>query len=145
MASLMAQPAVAHALTDIEDMQTELLVDLIELNEIPAPPFGEQARAERFAEKLREAGLTDVSIDAEGNAIGRRPGRSGERVVALTAHLDTVFPAETDVRVRVEGDTLYAPADVLARSERLLLHAASLSFPHPGSGRLVSFCSPCPF
>jgi acetylornithine deacetylase/succinyl-diaminopimelate desuccinylase-like protein len=109
MASLMAQPVVAGALSDIEGMQTELLDDLIELTEIPAPPFGEQDRAERFAEKLREAGLTDVSIDSEGNVIGRRPGRKGKRSIALTAHLDTVFPAETDVRVRIEGDTLYAP------------------------------------
>jgi tripeptide aminopeptidase len=109
MASLMAEPAVANALTDIEGMQTELLDELIELTEIPAPPFGEQDRAKRFAEKLRGSGLTDVSIDSQGNVIGRRPGRSGKRSIALTAHLDTVFPAGTDVRVRVEGDTYYAP------------------------------------
>ena len=109
VARLMPQPAVAGALSDIEAMQPELLDDLIELTEIPAPPFGEQDRALRFAEKLREAGLTDVSIDSVGNVIGRRPGRDGKKTVALTAHLDTVFPIETDVRVRVEGDTLYAP------------------------------------
>jgi tripeptide aminopeptidase len=108
-ASLLGDPAVASAMRDIESMQTGLLDDLIELTEIPAPPFGEQARAARFAEKLREAGLTDVSIDSVGNVIGRRPGRSGQRIIALTAHLDTVFPAETDVHVRVEGDTFYAP------------------------------------
>ena len=86
-----------------------MLGDLIELNEIPAPPFGEEKRAQRFADMLREAGLTDVSIDDVGNVIGRRPGRTGSRVIAYTAHLDTVFPAKTDVTVRIEGDTLYAP------------------------------------
>jgi len=106
---LLAHPAVRAALADIEAMQPALLDDLIELTEIPAPPFGEAKRAERFAQKLREAGLTDVSIDSEGNVIGRRPGLSGQRVVAVTAHLDTVFPLETDVTVRVEGDTLFAP------------------------------------
>ena len=109
VARLVAQPSVAGALSDIEAMQPELLDDLIELTEIPAPPFGEQDRALRFAEKLREAGLTDVSIDEVGNVIGVRPGRSGRKTIALTAHLDTVFPIETDVRVRVEGDTFYAP------------------------------------
>jgi acetylornithine deacetylase/succinyl-diaminopimelate desuccinylase-like protein len=58
---------------------------------------------------LREAGLTDVTIDEVGNAIGRRPGRSGERVIAYAAHLDTVFPAETDVTVRFDDEKMYAP------------------------------------
>jgi acetylornithine deacetylase/succinyl-diaminopimelate desuccinylase-like protein len=44
-----------------------------------------------------------------GNVIGRRPGKTGDRVVAYTAHLDTVFPVETDVTVRTEGNTFYAP------------------------------------
>lgn len=83
--------------------------ELIELTEIPAPPFNEQVRAERFAEMLREAGLEDVYIDAVGNAIGRRPGQSGDRVIAYSAHLDTVFPEGTDVTVRFDDDTMYAP------------------------------------
>lgn len=83
--------------------------DLIELTEIPAPPFEEDKRAARFAEMLREAGLTDVSIDDVGNAIGRRPGKSGDRVVGYSAHLDTVFPAETDVTVRFDDEKMYAP------------------------------------
>ena len=60
-------------------MTPRLRDELIELNEIPAPPFGEDERGRRFAEMLREAGLDDVTIDAEGNVIGRRQGRSGER------------------------------------------------------------------
>jgi acetylornithine deacetylase/succinyl-diaminopimelate desuccinylase-like protein len=83
--------------------------DLVELTEIPAPPFEEQARGERFAEMLREAGLTDVTIDDVGNAIGRRPGTTGDRVIAYAAHLDTVFPAGTDVTVRYDDEKMYAP------------------------------------
>lgn len=83
--------------------------DLIELTEIPAPPFGESARAARFAEMLRDAGLNDVSTDEVGNVIARRPGLKRDRAVALVAHLDTVFPSETDVTVRREGDRLTAP------------------------------------
>ncbi len=83
--------------------------DLIELTEIPAPPFEESARAARFAEMLRDAGLDDVSTDEVGNVIARRPGLKRDRAVALVAHLDTVFPPETDVSVRREGDRLTAP------------------------------------
>ena len=83
--------------------------DLIELTEIPAPPFGEENRARRFAEMLRQAGLSDVTIDDVGNVIGRRPGKSGDRVIAYSAHLDTVFPPETDVTVRFDDEKMYAP------------------------------------
>lgn len=109
VSDLLDNAVVQAAMSDIVVTDGELFDETIELTEIPAPPFAEEMRAQRFAEKLREAGLTDVSIDAEGNAIGRRPGRSGDRTVLLSAHLDTVFPIETDVSVRVEGDTLYAP------------------------------------
>ncbi len=100
---------VHQAMGDIVASDAQLLDETIELTEIPAPPFAEEMRAQRFAQKLREAGLTDVSIDEEGNVVGRRPGRSGDRTVVLSAHLDTVFPAETDVTVKIDGDTLYAP------------------------------------
>ena len=107
--ALSERPAVRAALQHVVEMESRLLDDLVELTEIPAPPFGEGPRGERFAELLRQAGLTDVTTDAAGNVIGRRPGRSGKRVIAFTAHLDTVFPIETGVTVSVEGDTYIAP------------------------------------
>ena len=103
------RPAVRAALQHLVEMEPRLLEDLVELTEIPAPPFGEGPRGERFAEMLAEAGLTDVTTDEAGNVIGRRPGHGGNRVVAFTAHLDTVFPIDTDVSVRVEGDRYIAP------------------------------------
>lgn len=106
---LAQQPAVQAALEHIEDLDSELLRDLIEITEIPAPPFAEGRRAEHYGEMLREAGLTDVAIDEVGNVIGRRPGSRGERVIAYSAHLDTVFPEDTDLTVRQEGNRLYAP------------------------------------
>ena len=109
MAALLSDARVQKLLPYIKAMSSGLRDDVIELTQIAAPPFGEEQRGLRFAELLRDAGLSDVHIDAAGNVIGRRPGRSGQRVVAYTAHLDTVFPADTDVTVRVDGDTLYAP------------------------------------
>jgi tripeptide aminopeptidase len=81
----------------------------IRLCEIPSPPFAEGPRAEYFGNKLRELGLSDVGIDGEGNCVGVRPGLSGEPLVVLSAHLDTVFPAGTDCTVRRERNRLYAP------------------------------------
>ena len=107
--ALKADPRVAAALAYVIDIEPRSQQDLVELTQIPAPPFMEQRRAERFAELLREAGLTEVYIDEVGNAIGRRPGKNGNRVIAYSGHLDTVFPEGTDVTVRFEGDRMYAP------------------------------------
>ena len=83
--------------------------DQIELTEIPAPPFGEEVRAAEFLARMEALGVDDAWIDEEGNAIALRRGRSGNEVVAISAHLDTVFPEGTDVTVRMRGDTLFAP------------------------------------
>ncbi len=109
IAALSVDPRVGAALEHVVSIEPRSHRDLVELTEIPAPPFKEDRRAARFAELLREAGLADVAIDEVGNAIGRRPGRSGERTIAYSAHLDTVFPEGTDVTVRFDGDRLNAP------------------------------------
>ncbi len=109
IAALSVDPRVGAALEHVVSIEPRSRRDLVELTEIPAPPFKEDRRAARFAELLREAGLADVAIDEVGNAIGRRPGRSGERTIAYSAHLDTVFPEGTDVTVRFDGDRLNAP------------------------------------
>jgi acetylornithine deacetylase/succinyl-diaminopimelate desuccinylase-like protein len=83
--------------------------DVIAITEVPAPPFKEEARAKAFAEMLRERGLTDVEIDEEGNVVGLRKGTQGGPAVVVSAHLDTVFPEGTDVKVRREGEKLHAP------------------------------------
>ena len=84
-----------------------MVVDIINLTEIPAPPFKEAARAKAYLEMLRAAGLTDVEQDAEGNVMGLRrgtgPGRDNAPLIAVAAHLDTVFPDGTDVKVKREG------------------------------------------
>lgn len=102
-------PAVREAFRRIEALDAWGMERLLELTQIPAPPFGEEARAARYAELLREAGADSVWTDAEGNVLALRRGRRGERTVALGGHLDTVFPEGTDVTVRQVGDTLFAP------------------------------------
>ena len=85
------------------------VTELITLTEIPAPPFKEAARAKAYAQLLRKVGLTDVEIDAEGNAMGIRKGTGDGALVAVLAHLDTVFPEGTDVKVKRDGTRLAAP------------------------------------
>ena len=83
--------------------------EVIKLTEIPAPPFKEAVRAQAYMEMLKAHGLADVEIDAEGNAMGVRKGTGGGGLVVVSAHLDTVFPEGTDVKVKREGSRLAAP------------------------------------
>ncbi|WP_438728645.1 M20/M25/M40 family metallo-hydrolase [Parasphingorhabdus sp. DH2-15] len=110
IANISAQPKVSAALQSLEDMREKNIERLIAITEIPAPPFAEEARAADFAQRLRDIGLTDVTIDSTGNVIARRAGTGKETgALALVAHLDTVFPAGTDVTVRREGNQYFAP------------------------------------
>lgn len=106
---LAAEPRVAEAFRLLEELDGWALERTIELTEIPAPPFMEEVRGRRYGELLAEAGADSVWTDGEGNVIALRRGRGGERTVALSGHLDTVFPLETDVTVTQVGDTLFAP------------------------------------
>jgi acetylornithine deacetylase/succinyl-diaminopimelate desuccinylase-like protein len=102
-------PAVRTAEQFVEGDHERTVRETITLNEIPAPPFKEAERARAFAQMLRDSGLTNVEIDAEGNVIGVRRGNGSGAMVAIAAHLDTVFPEGTDVRVKQQGNRLAAP------------------------------------
>ncbi|REL33382.1 M20/M25/M40 family metallo-hydrolase [Rhodohalobacter sp. SW132] len=107
--SLVGKATIQQAFTFIEEFDEQTVQNQILINEIPAPPFMEDVRAEKYLEMMMAYGLTDVSIDEEGNVIGKRPGTTGEKTIVISAHLDTVFPEDTDVTVEVRNDTLYAP------------------------------------
>lgn len=80
------------------------------VTEIPAPPFGEAARAAWVRARLAARGLAPWEDEA-GNVLVELPGGTGERM-ALCAHLDTVFPAGTDTTVRERDGRLFAPGIV---------------------------------
>jgi acetylornithine deacetylase/succinyl-diaminopimelate desuccinylase-like protein len=102
-------PAVQRALEYLRSTEAETLDNQASICEIAAPPFDEQERAEEYSRRLAELGLEDVRIDAEGNAIGERPGAGDGPTVVLSAHLDTVFPPGTDVTVTREEGLLSGP------------------------------------
>ena len=79
-----------------------------ELVAIAAPPFGETARGAWLADRFHELGLNDVQMDEVGNVFGVRPGY-GTLFVALSAHIDTVFPAATPLSIRQQGSRLFGP------------------------------------
>ena len=110
IAEIRSSRAVGSAFDLIESIRPRTRRDHIAITETPAPPFKEHVRAALYAEMLEEAGADSVWIDAEGNVLGLRRGTNPDRrTLALAAHLDTVFPEGTDVRVKVRGDTLFAP------------------------------------
>ena len=109
VAAVAASEKGRRALQIALDEVDRAMLEQIELCEIEAPTFAEEKRAARLAELLRAYGLKDVVIDPIGNVVGRRPGRGNGPVLALGAHMDSVFPASTNVKVRREGNRYIAP------------------------------------
>jgi di/tripeptidase len=111
VARVMASPGYKAAVAVLDRDHERTVADIVTLTEIPAPPFKEEARARAYLAMLKEAGLTDVEIDAEGNAMGLRrgTGKAGRPLVVIAAHLDTVFPEGTPIKVKREGTRLLAP------------------------------------
>lgn len=109
VSSLARDPAVAAALEGARASEAQTLRDQVRFCETPAPPFGERARGEILRREFERLGLQNVRVDTAGNVLGDRPGQRPRPHLMVAAHLDTVFPAETDVRVRQEGTMLRGP------------------------------------
>jgi len=106
-AQLHDDPRVARVLDILRSSASATTEEQIRITEIPAPSFQEATRAAYLKKLLSAAGLR-VETDATGNVIGEWAGSSPD-IVMVTAHLDTVFPAGTDVHVKREGGRLLAP------------------------------------
>ncbi|HKE05849.1 MAG TPA: M20/M25/M40 family metallo-hydrolase [Blastocatellia bacterium] len=108
IAELLRDGRIARAFDFIDASQARFNAELIRICEIPAPPFKERERGLYFAARFAELGLADVHTDSEGNVIGFYRGESEEPLLVMSAHLDTVFPEGTDVKVRRVGSRLCA-------------------------------------
>jgi acetylornithine deacetylase/succinyl-diaminopimelate desuccinylase-like protein len=108
VARLSASPEIRSAFNWFRTQEPQLAQWQLEMARIAAPPFGEGPRAAWLAERFRELGLDDVRVDDVGNVFGIHPG-FGRRYIALSAHIDTVFPAGTPLNVRQQGSRLYGP------------------------------------
>src|SRR5271168_2524648 len=116
-ARLAEQPQVQAALEWLQKNVASVNETQIRLTEIPAPSFQEGARAAAVKSMFEQAGLR-TEIDSTGNVVATLPGAAtaaassssdGRDTIVLSAHLDTVFPAGTDVKVLREGDRWIAP------------------------------------
>lgn len=102
-----ADPRIARVLEILRGSSNATTEEQIRITEIPAPPFQESVRAAYMKKVLASTGLR-AEMDDTGNVIGEWSGSSPD-VVMVTAHLDTVFPAGTEVHVKREGGRLLAP------------------------------------
>ncbi len=108
-ARLMKDPDVKAAIDAARRNEPQTIEEQVRLCEIPAPPFKEARRAEAYKRAFESLGLKNVRIDKVGNVLGERPGLAARPHLVFSAHLDTVFPEETDVRVKREGTLLRGP------------------------------------
>ena len=136
---VMESDAFAAARRTIHDTDERTLAEQVELTEIEAPPFGEEVRGARMAQLMTSSGLHDVTTDEIGNVLGwlSHAGATPAPLI-VSAHLDTVFPAGTDVRVRREGARFFGPgigddgrglAALLAVARALVSNQVSITRP----------------
>ncbi|HXK07681.1 MAG TPA: M20/M25/M40 family metallo-hydrolase [Verrucomicrobiae bacterium] len=106
---LLGDPAVRTAMDAVVRNEPQILDLQVRVCEIPAPPFKEEVRGRELARLFGELGLKDVRTDKAGNVIGVRPGKAARPNLVFSAHLDTVFPEGTNVKVTREGDVMKGP------------------------------------
>jgi tripeptide aminopeptidase len=108
-AALLKTPALQTAFEAVKRNEPAFTNEEARICEIPAPPFKEEVRGKELERLFQQAGLKDVRIDKAGNVIGVRPGSSPHPNLVFSAHLDTVFPEGTNVKVTREGSVLKGP------------------------------------
>jgi acetylornithine deacetylase/succinyl-diaminopimelate desuccinylase-like protein len=128
--SLLEMPSVQQAFSYFDTHAEAITEEQVRINSIPAPPFGESDRAAYLRQKFLAAGLTNAQIDDEGNCVALRQGATEAPLLVVSAHLDTVFPPETDLTPRSAGAKWFAPgiADDACGLVALLAVANALEF-----------------
>lgn len=93
----------------VDERSSAIIDEWTRLVEIPAPSKKEQARADYIKNEMQKIGLADIRVDDFSNVSGVRKGTGGGPSVVFCAHMDTVFPEDTNLKVTREGDVLRAP------------------------------------
>src|SRR5207248_1947321 len=109
ISDLLQKAAVKLALAAAKANEPQTIEDQIRFCEIPAPSFKETARGEELKRTFQQLGLQNVRVDKAGNVLGDRPGLAPRPRLVMAAHLDTVFPEGTDVRVKRVGPIMHGP------------------------------------
>jgi acetylornithine deacetylase/succinyl-diaminopimelate desuccinylase-like protein len=106
---LAEDPSVKAALDAVKRNESHFIDEQARFCEIAAPPFKEETRGKEFVRLFTALGLENVRMDKAGNVIGLRPGAAPHPNLVFAAHLDTVFPEETNVKVTRAGTVLKGP------------------------------------
>jgi len=106
---LLSLAEVREALGFFQKRADAITEEHIRICSVPASPFGEQERAEYLRAKFVEIGLQDVRLDSEGNCLALWRGDAQSPLMVVSAHLDTVFPGNTDFTVKRSDKRLLAP------------------------------------
>ena len=109
VADLARTGSVRAALESARTTEPQTIAQQIQFCEVPAPPFHESARGLVVKRAFEDIRFKNVRVDRAGNVLADRPGISGSPRLVVAAHLDTVFPEGTDVKVRRDGDRLAGP------------------------------------
>lgn len=91
------------------DIVKRLLDLTVQIQQIPAPTFAEAQRAQFVKGLFESEGLDDISMDTVGNVYARLPGEGKGKPPVVSAHLDTVFPIETDLTVSCKKSHIIGP------------------------------------
>jgi acetylornithine deacetylase/succinyl-diaminopimelate desuccinylase-like protein len=131
-----ADSRVQEKLAAIATNWPDVVAEAIDIQQVPSPTFDEEERAQWVEARMVEAGFASCSRDEINNVYGLIPGESSDQIVVVSAHLDTVFPPHTDLRVRRENGRVHGPgisdnslgvAGLLALGRYLLESEISLS------------------
>lgn len=93
----------------MNDLTIRLLNLAIQIQQIPAPTFHEAKRAEFVRARFAGEGLVDVKMDEAGNVYARLAGCGSEKVLVVSAHLDTVFPSRVDLQFKRQPERILGP------------------------------------
>ena len=143
MKELLRCKTVQEAFRFLEKDDKRTLQETLEMCQIPAPSYQEEKKAEYVFGKMQEAGLEDVHIDAVGNVLGVRKGNGNGPRIVLAGHTDTVFPMETDLTLKQDGNRYSCPGigdDTRAVAELLSIARAMNAVGIRGEGDIV-FCA----
>ena len=134
---------VQEALQFLREDDERTLREHLEICQIPAPSYEEGEKAEYVRKKMVDAGLSDVHIDEVGNVLGTWKGTGNGPRIMIAGHTDTVFPRETDLTLKKEGERYSCPGigdDTRAVAELLSLVRALNATGIHGEGDIV-FCA----
>ena len=143
MDKLLKYNGVQEALKFLREDDERTLQEHLEMCQIPAPSYEEGEKAEYVRKKMVDAGLSDVHVDEVGNVLGTWKGTGNGPRIMVAGHTDTVFPRETDLTLKKEGERYSCPGigdDTRAVAELLSLARAMKATGIRGEGDIV-FCA----